>query len=88
MKFSYLFAAAFAVSFLMVIFGEAGLVSAYRKSQEKARLQARMERLLVDKSLLERKIEAVQRDPIALENEIRRSLSLVADREILIKFQD
>lgn len=88
MKLSYFFAAAFAISFAMVLFGEAGLMSAYRQSQEKARLESRLQRLNSDKSGLEHRIDAIQRDPIALENEIRRSLSLVSEREILIKFQD
>ena len=45
------------------------------------------ERLGTENQELTSKIEAIQRAPIALEHEIRRSLSLVSDDEILIKFQ-
>lgn len=87
MKLSYLFLAAFVVSFGIVIFGEAGLISAYKMSQEKAKLEARIERLTAENRELKAKIDAVQKDPIALEHEIRKSLSLVSENEILIKFQ-
>ena len=87
MKLSYLFLAAFLISFCLVLFGEAGLLSAYRMSQEKAKLEGRIQRLVNENIELESKIEAIQKDPIALEHEVRKSLSLVADGEILIKFQ-
>lgn len=87
MKLSYLFFGAFLISFGVVIFGEAGLVSAYKMSQEKARLEAHLQRLTSENEELRVKIDAIQRDPIALEYEIRRSLSLVSADEILIKFQ-
>ena len=87
MKIPHLFLAAFLVSFGVVIFGEAGLVSAYKMSQEKARLESRIQRLTTENEQLQAKIDAIQKDPIALEHEIRRTLSLVSADEILIKFQ-
>lgn len=87
MKLSYLFLAAFVISFGVVIFGEAGLISAYKMSQEKAKLEARIDRLSSENHELTTKIDAIQKDPIALEHEIRKSLSLVSGDEVLIKFQ-
>ena len=87
MKLSYFFLVAFVISFGVVIFGEAGLITAYKMSQEKAKLEARIERLSRENRELTTKIDAIQKDPIALEHEIRKSLSLVSSDEILIKFQ-
>jgi cell division protein FtsB len=87
MKLSYIFTAAFFISFCLVLFGDVGLLSAYRMSQEKAKIEGRIQRLVNENIELEAKIEAIQKDPIALEHEVRKSLSLVADGEILIKFQ-
>ena len=87
MKLSYFFLAAFVISFGVVIFGEAGLITAYKMSQEKAKLEARIERLSSENRELTLKIDAIRKDPIALEHEIRKSLSLVSADEILIKFQ-
>lgn len=87
MKLSYLFLAAFIVSFGVVIFGEAGLVSAYKMSQTEARLEARIQRLTKENLNLYKRIDAIQKDQIAVEHEIRKSLSLVSNDEILIKFE-
>jgi len=87
LKLSYFFLAAFVISFGVVIFGEAGLITAYKMSQEKAKLEARIERLSSENRELTLKIDAIRKDPIALEHEIRKSLSLVSADEILIKFQ-
>ena len=87
MKIGYIFFAAFLVSVGIVIFGEAGLLSAYRASQENARLEARIDSLQAENSKLLLDIESVQKSPRRLEHTIRSSLSLVAPDEILFEFQ-
>lgn len=88
MKLGYLFAAAFLVALGIVIFGEAGLLSAYNASQENARLDARINSLQQDNAQLLHDIESVQKSPRRLEHTIRSSLSLVAPDELLFEFQN
>jgi cell division protein FtsB len=71
----------------IVLFGEAGLLSAYKQSQENARLSARIQSLESDNARLMRDIESVQKSARRLEHTIRSSLSLVAPDEILFEFQ-
>ena len=87
MKLGYVFLAAFAMSLGIVLFGEAGLLSAYKQSQENARLSARIQSLESDNARLMRDIESVQKSARRLEHTIRSSLSLVAPDEILFEFQ-
>lgn len=87
MKLGYFFLAAFLVSLGIVLFGEAGLLSAYYASQENAQLEARIENLQRDNAKLLHDIESVQKSPRRLEHTIRSSLSLVAPDEILFEFQ-
>jgi cell division protein FtsB len=87
LKLGYIFLAAFAVSVGIVIFGEAGLLSAYRASQENARLEARIDALQRENAKLLHDIEAVQKSPRRLEFTIRSTLSLVAPDELLFEFQ-
>ena len=87
MKLGYVFLAAFSVSFGIVLFGEAGLLSAYRASQQNARLEARIETLQEENLRLEHDIESVQKSARRLEHTIRASLSLVGQDEILYEFQ-
>lgn len=87
MKLGYLFLAAFCVSFGIVLFGESGLLSAYRVSQQNARLEARIESLQEENIRLEHDIESVQKSARRLEHTIRSTLSLVGQDEILYEFQ-
>ncbi len=87
MKIGYLFVAAFLVSLGVVLFGEAGLLSAYRISQDKAKLETRVKRLETENESLKAEIELVQKNPQHLEHTIRKSLSLVAPDEVLYEFQ-
>lgn len=87
MKLGYVFLAAFLTAVGIVLFGEAGLVSAYKESQEGARLEARIESLQRDNAKLLYDIETVQKSARGLEHAIRRNLSLVAPDEILFEFQ-
>lgn len=87
MKIGFLLIAAFLVSLGIVLFGEAGLLSAYRISQDKAKLESRVKRLEVENERLKTEIELVQKNPQHLEHTIRKSLSLVAPDEILYEFQ-
>jgi cell division protein FtsB len=87
MKLGYIFLAAFLVSVGIVLFGEAGLLSAYKASQGNARLEARVESLQRENAKLLHNIENVQKSPRLLEHTIRSSLSLVAPDEILFEFQ-
>lgn len=87
MKLGYIFLSAFLVSVGIVLFGEAGLLSAYRLSQENARLEARIDTLQSENARLLHDIESVQKSPRKLEHTIRSSLSLVAPDEILFEFQ-
>lgn len=87
MKLGYLFLGAFLISVGIVLFGEAGLLSAYKKSQENARLEARINNLQRENAKLLYDIESVQKSPRRLEQTIRRSLSLTAPDEILYEFQ-
>ena len=87
MKLGYVFLAAFLISVGIVLFGEAGLLSAYRASQENARLEARIEGLQRDNAQLLHDIDSVQKNSRKLEYTIRSSLSLVGPDEILFEFQ-
>lgn len=87
MKIGYFFLAAFAVSLGVVVFGEAGLLSAYRASQNNARLEARVETLQAENATLMHDIEAVQKSSRKLEHTIRSSLSLVGQDEMVFEFQ-
>lgn len=87
MKIGYIFLFAFVISVGIVLFGEAGLLSAYRASQNNARLEARVDSLLAENARLLREIDSVQKSPRKLEHTIRSNLSLVAPDEILFEFQ-
>lgn len=87
MKLGYLFLAAFAVSVGIVLFGEAGLLSAFKASQENARLEARIDNLQRENAALLHDIDSVEKNSKMLEHTIRKSLSLVAPDEILFEFQ-
>jgi cell division protein FtsB len=87
MKLGYVFLAAFLVSLGIVLFGEAGLLSAYKASQQNARLEARIESLQAENARLLHDIDSVQKSPRRLEHAIRSSLSLVAPDELLYEFQ-
>jgi cell division protein FtsB len=87
MKLGYFFLAAFVISLGIVLFGEAGLLSAYRSSQNNARLEARIESLQQENARLLHDIDSVQKSPRKLEHTIRSSLSLVGPDEILFEFQ-
>lgn len=87
MKLGYIFLTAFLVSVGIVLFGEAGLLSAYKLSQENARLEARIENLQGENAKLLHDIENVQKSARLLEHTIRSSLSLVAPDELLFEFQ-
>jgi cell division protein FtsB len=87
LKLGYVFLAAFSVSVGIVIFGEAGLLSAYKASKENAKLEARIHVLERENAQLLSQIESVQKSPRLLEHTIRSSLSLVASDELLFEFQ-
>lgn len=87
MKIGYFFFAAFLISVGIVIFGEAGLLSAYRISQDNARFEARIDDLQRGNAKLLHDIESVQRNSRKLEYTIRSSLSLVGPDELLFEFQ-
>lgn len=87
MKLGYFFLAAFLISLGIVMFGEAGLLSAYRISQDNARLEQRIDSLQRDNAKLLHDIESVQKSSRKLELIIRTNLSLVAPDELLFEFQ-
>jgi len=87
LKLGYFFFAAFLISLGIVLFGEAGLLSAYHASQENARLETRIENLQRENAKLLHDIESVQKSPRRLEHTIRSNLSLVGPDEILFEFQ-
>ncbi len=88
MKLGYIFLGAFLISLGIVVLGEAGLLSAYRSSQENARLQSRIDDLQSENAKLLHDIEAVQKSPRRLEHTIRTRLSLVGPDELVFEFQD
>jgi cell division protein FtsB len=71
----------------IVLFGEAGLLSAYKQSQENSRLSTRIQSLESENARLMHDIESVQKSARRLEHTIRASLSLVAPDEVLFEFQ-
>ena len=87
MKLGYIFLIAFLVSVGIVLFGEAGLLSAYKASQQNARLDARIETLQRENARLLHDLEGVQKSGRKLEYVIRSSLSLVAPDELLYECQ-
>ena len=87
MKLGYFFLAAFVISVGIVLFGEAGLLSAYKASQGNSRLEARIDSLQQENARLLHDIESVQKSARKLEHTIRSTLSLVGPDEILFEFQ-
>lgn len=87
MKLGYFFLAAFLISLGVVVFGEAGLLSAYRQSQDNAQLESRVISIQRENDRLLSDIDAIQKNPKRLELVIRSNLSLVAPDEILFEFQ-
>lgn len=82
----HFFLIAFAISVLVVCFGEAGLLSAYRTSQEKALLETRVRRLERENEQLTEQVNKLK-NPQFLEYTVRQSLSLVAGDELVFEFQ-
>lgn len=87
MKLGYFFLAAFLISVGIVLFGEAGLLSAYKLSQENARFENRVDALKKENIKLAHDIELIQKNSKMLEHMVRANLSLVAPDEILYEFQ-
>jgi cell division protein FtsB len=87
MKLGYIILFTFAISIGVVLFGEVGLLSAYRSSQNNAKFEARIENLQAENARLIHDIDSVQRNGRKLEHTIRSSLSLVAPDELLFEFQ-
>jgi cell division protein FtsB len=87
LKVGYFFLAAFLVSLGIALFGDVGLLSAYRISQDNAKLEARIERLQEENQRFNQDIEAIQTSNQHLELTIRKNLSLVAPDEIMFEFQ-
>ncbi len=87
MKLGYLLLAAFLVSVGIALFGDVGLLSAYKISQDNARLENRIEKLQDENQRLQEDIEAIQTSAPHLELTIRRNLSLVAPDEVIYEFQ-
>jgi cell division protein FtsB len=71
----------------IVLFGEAGLVSAFKQSQENAKLSGRIQNLEGENARLQHDIGAIQKSARRLEYTIRSSLSLVGPDEVLFEFQ-
>lgn len=87
LRLHYLFALAFAVSFYLVIFGESGLVAAYHLSQEKGKLEDRIQQLRDENIELEKNIVLMQTDRTFQESVIRRKLSYLKKDELIFDFQ-
>jgi cell division protein FtsB len=87
MKLGHFFLVAFVISVGIVLFGEAGLLSAYKASQNNTRLEARIETLQRENSRLQQDIDGIQKSAPKLEHTIRSSLSLVGPDELLFEFQ-
>ena len=87
MKLGYLLIAAFSISLGVIIFGEGGLIPAFRFSQEKVQLEQRIRKLEEDNQDLRRQIRSFETDSAFQEYTIRKSLSLVGEDEILFEFQ-
>lgn len=85
MKLGYIFLLVLLISSGMVLFGEAGLFSAYRASQENSQLEARIDVLQAENARLLSEIDGIQKNSKKLERAIR-GLSLVAPDELLFEF--
>ena len=75
------------ISLGVIIFGEAGLISAFRTSQHKAQIEARIENIVRENRIIQAKVDGIRTNVYAMEHAIRKSLSLVAPDEILIQFR-
>lgn len=71
----------------IIAFGNGGLLSAYRKSQEKAFLEMRLTSLKKENKKLVNKIKKFQSNPESVEHMIRKNLFLVAEDEIIFRFK-
>lgn len=70
----------------MVIFGEAGLVTAFEKSQDKVRLEAEIATIEKRNQDLELKINSIQKNRYDLEYYVRKVANLAAKDEIIFAF--
>ena len=76
------------ISFSIILFGDRGVVSAYRAKIKKEKLKKEITQLEESNKKLRKKIELIRNDDSFLEDIIREKLSLVQEKEILVKFQE
>ena len=88
MKLGYLLLAVLLVSFGIVLFGDKGLFSAYKAMIKKEKLKQEITTLEENNAKLRKKIKLIKSDDSFLEDIIREKLSLVREKEILVKFQE
>lgn len=84
---SIIFVVAFSVSFAMVIFGEAGLRTAFQKSQSKVQLEAKIAGLRAENEQLKEKIRSIKENRYDLEYYVRKVANLAAEDELIFEFE-
>ncbi len=83
-----IFLLAFTTSFVMVIFGEAGLLTAFEKSQKKIQIKASIEQIRLENSTLKARIESLTKNRYDLEYYVRKVANLAAKDEIIFEFTE
>lgn len=86
LKIHYYLLFAFVVSFFLVLFGESGVLSAYKLSQEKMKLEKHIEFLEAENAKLTKNIKRMQTDPTFQEAMVREKLSYVQPDELIFEF--
>ncbi|MBI2604646.1 MAG: septum formation initiator family protein [Deltaproteobacteria bacterium] len=69
------------------VFGNSGVLQAYRLSNARYELGQRIKALESEKSVLESALSGLERDPLAQERAIRETLGFVRENELVFEFR-
>lgn len=69
------------------VFGNSGVLQAYRLSNARYELGQRIKALESEKALLESALSALERDPLAQVRAIRETLGFVRENELVFEFR-
>ncbi len=73
---------------LLILFGDNGLVDLSRMRSERQGLEARSERIEAENREMYRRVVRLDReDPVYIEHVARRDLGMIAENEMIFKFE-
>ncbi len=84
---SILFIVTFSSSFGIIIFGEAGLITAFEKSQKKVQIEEKIASIKKHNLEIEERVKSLKSNPYVLEYYVRKVANLAAKDEIIFEFE-